>query len=253
MQKTEMIPKERWHTLDTLRGICIILVVFYHVLYNLSEVFGGNYSFFQSSGMDVFRDGFVSVLVLLAGISCSLTRSNLKRGVKTLLCGLLITAVTAIFLPESLIVFGILHFFGCAMLIFAAVGRFVVKIPLWIGLPLFLTAFILTRNLAYGQLGFFGLFQFDLPQAPQNLAMFILGLSANFFSADYYPLMPWLFLFFAGALLGKFFKDGTAPDFFKKDFLPPVTFFGRHTLIIYLLHQPVIYGFMYLFFTVLKS
>ena len=61
--------KQRYHLLDTLRGACIILVVWYHVLYNLSEIFGGNYDFFTSNGMNNFRDGFVGVLMVLAGIS----------------------------------------------------------------------------------------------------------------------------------------------------------------------------------------
>ena len=251
MENAVRLPKERWHLLDTLRGVCIILVVLYHVLYNLSESFGGNYAFFRSSGMDNFRDGFVSVLVLLAGISCSLTRSNLKRGIKTLLYGLIITAVMAIVMPQSIIIFGILHFFGCAMLIFAAVGRYVLKIPTWIGFSLFLLLFFFTKNLMRGNLGLFGLFQIALPQMPQNLFMFILGFDVNIFSADYYPLIPWLFMFFAGAFLGRFFKEGVAPKLFKKDLLPPVTFLGRHTLIIYLVHQPVIFGVMYLIFEVL--
>ena len=39
--------KQRYHLLDMLRGICIILVVWYHILYNLSEIFGGEYAFFR--------------------------------------------------------------------------------------------------------------------------------------------------------------------------------------------------------------
>ena len=94
--------KKRYHLLDLVRGICIILVVWYHVLYNLSEIFGGNYAFFRSAGMSNFRDGFVGVLMVLAGISGSLTRSNWKRGVKTLGCGLLITAVMAVIMPDTI-------------------------------------------------------------------------------------------------------------------------------------------------------
>ena len=62
--------KQRYHLLDTIRGVCIILVVWYHVLFNLSEIFGGNYAFFRSAGMSNFRDGFVGVLMVLAGIAC---------------------------------------------------------------------------------------------------------------------------------------------------------------------------------------
>ena len=73
--------KQRYHLLDTIRGVCIILVVWYHVLFNLSEIFGGNYAFFTSDGINNFRDGFVGVLMILAGISGSLCvrRSSCDR------------------------------------------------------------------------------------------------------------------------------------------------------------------------------
>jgi uncharacterized membrane protein len=138
------------------------------------------------------------------------------------------------------------------MLIYALFGKFVAQIPAFIGVPTFLLLFFFTKNLMYGRLGLFGLFEVVLPKVPQNLALFILGFDVKIFSADYYPLIPWLFMFFAGSLVGKYFKDGTAPTVFKNNICPPLSFVGRHTLIIYLLHQPLIYGVMYLLFIVFK-
>lgn len=231
--------KKRYHLLDLLRGICILLVVGYHSLYNLSEIFGGEYAFFRHPGMDLFRDCFVGVLIALAGISCSLTRSNLRRGIKTLLWGLVITAVTALIMPGQRILFGILHFFGCAMLLWALLGRYLEKLPMWPGAAVCLLLFFAGQGLYAASAGWFESFPF-----------YVLGFCTGHWSADYYPLIPWLFLFLAGGFLGRMFRAGTVPAFFEKDPVPPLSWLGRHTLAIYIIHQPVIYGVMYLIFEI---
>ena len=235
-----MEEKKRYYLLDFLRGICILLVVGYHALYNLSEIFGGEYAFFRHRGMDLFRDCFVGVLIVLAGISCSLTRSNLRRGIKTLLWGLVITAVTAIAMPDQRILFGILHFFGCAMLLWALLGRYLEKIPLWIGVSVSLVLFFATQGLYAASVGW-----------SNSFLCYILGFCTGHYSADYYPLMPWLFLFLAGGFLGRLFREGRVPALFTRDPVPALSRIGRHTLSIYIVHQPVIYGLMYLFFEIL--
>ncbi len=230
--------KQRYHLLDMLRGICIILVVWYHVLYNLSEIFGGEYAFFRSAGMDNFRDGFVGVLVVLAGISCSLTRSNWRRGLRTLAGGLLITVVTAVVMPGQLITFGILHFFGCCMLLYAAAHRLLEKLPVWPGAAAGFLLYFLTRNLYSTVTG-----------VPHSFLLFALGFRTGHTSADYYPMLPWVFLFLAGGFLGRLFARDAVPDVFRKNPVPALSWLGRHTMSIYLLHQPVVYGAMLLYFT----
>ena len=232
--------KKRYHLLDFLRGICILLVVWYHTLYNLSEIFGGNYAFFRSHGMNVFRDSFVGVLIVLAGISCSLTRSNLRRGIKTLLWGLVITAVTAIVMPSQTILFGILHFFGCAMLLWAALGKWLQKVPVWMGVIFSLALFWISQPLYEASAGQF-----------ESFLMYILGCCTGHQSADYYPLIPWIFLFLTGGFLGRLFRENRVPNLFTWNPIPPISWLGRHTLPIYIVHQPVIYGLMYLFFVIL--
>ena len=145
--------KQRYHLLDMLRGICIILVVWYHILFNLSEIFGGEYAFFRSAGMDAFRDGFVGVLMILSGISCHFARSNLRRGIKTLGAALLVTAATALAMPTQLITFGILHFFGCCMLLYAACRPLLAKIPLLPGTAVSFFLYFLARGLYHGVSG----------------------------------------------------------------------------------------------------
>jgi len=176
--------KIRYHLLDHFRGLCIIGVVIYHIIYDLSEIFGGNYDFMYGVAMECFRIGMVTLLIILSGISCSFSRSNLKRGIKTLLCALLITVVTAIVLPQELIIFGILHFFACAMLLYALIGRFLAKIPTWIGVGGCMLLYFFTVNI--------GQISADLPH---SFLLYAVGFPTGFHSADYYPLLPWLFLF----------------------------------------------------------
>ena len=67
----------------------------------------------------------------------------------------------------------------------------------------------------------------------------------DFFSSDYFPLLPWFFLFAAGYFLWRLFAEkGPSPALARSlTFgIAPLSFLGRHSLIIYLLHQPLLYG-----------
>lgn len=238
--------KSRYNLLDMIRGICIILVVLYHLLYDLSEVFGGNYAFFNSQGMDIFRDAFVGTLILLSGISCNLSRSNIKRGVKTFLCGMLVSVAMIIAMPSSKVVFGILHFLGVAMIVYGVLGKILEKLPAMVGFLGFFLLHLLTLGVHDGYFGWPGLFSVEIPEVPRNIFLFILGFDTGHGSGDYWPIMPWLFLFLAGACIGRYFKHEKVPAWFKANPVPPLAFIGRKTLIIYLVHQPLIYGVLYL-------
>ena len=242
--------KPRYYVLDTIRGICIILVVLYHLLYDLSEVFGGDYAFFRSEAMDTFRDAFVGTLILLAGISCNLSRSNIKRGVKTLLCGMLVSVVMLVVMPASKVYFGILHLLGASMLLYGLSAKLMEKIPASVGFLGFLLVHMLTLGVYDGYFGWPGLFMVDVPQVPKNLFFFILGFRTGHGAGDHWAIMPWLFLFFAGACIGKYFKEGRVPKWFTKNPVPPLAYLGRKTLIIYLVHQPLIYGILWLVYKI---
>ena len=71
--------KDRYHLLDMLRGICIILVVIYHAMYNLTAIFSVDLRLFGTVVMDSFRMCFVVCLVIISGISCSLNQTIQTR------------------------------------------------------------------------------------------------------------------------------------------------------------------------------
>ena len=234
MNKAEKPSTVRYHLLDAIRGICIIYVVFYHALFNMAQRSPDAYKLLFSDGMEISKFIFVSALMLISGICTKLTRSNLKRGIKTLAAAMLVTLVTAVIEPEMTIIFGILHFFGIAMLIYSATEKLIDKIPSYIGIPIFLLLWLLTYDIYSSVSG-----------VPKSIIFFILGFKTGHISGDYYPLMPHIFLFFVGAFLGRAFKNRRVPRLFYINPIPPLSFIGRHTLFIYLIHQPILYGISY--------
>ncbi|MGN0624954.1 MAG: heparan-alpha-glucosaminide N-acetyltransferase domain-containing protein, partial [Oscillospiraceae bacterium] len=77
----------------------------------------------------------------------------------------------------------------------------------------------------------------------QNFATAILGFPPyNFVSSDYYPMLPWIFLFFCGSLLGRILVSHAEQPALLRSRCRPLAFLGRHSLVIYLVHQPVLYG-----------
>lgn len=241
---------KRIHLMDELRGFAVFCMVFYHGFYTLAFLMGRSwgewlYRFFMPA-----EPWFAGLFIFIAGISSNLTHSNLVRGVKLLGVALLVTLATAIAVPDELIVFGILHFlsvcmiaFGLLQLLRRRLGR--TEEPpfrLW---PVVVCAvlFIVTRYLASGYLQIPFVLRVFLPSGWYQAWLAPLGLPGpGFSSADYFPLLPWCFVFAAGTVVGRLAKAGKFPAWTYPSRVPFFSFLGRHALLIYVLHQPVIYG-----------
>ncbi len=241
--------KKRVGLLDELRGLSILLMVVYHAFFDLVYIFGVKIPAFHSPLLAFLQPFFAGIFIFISGAACRYSKSNLKRGALCFGLGLAFTVITALFMPSELILFGILHFLGVAMMLFALLHRVLDKLPPWLGLPLCVLLFSLTYRVSQGYLGLAG-FSLSLPGAwYQTPVLFFLGLpEPGFFSADYFPLLPWLFLFFAGAYFGASLKENRLPPWFYRSHIPPLAFIGRHTLLVYVLHQPVVYGVLYVIF-----
>ena len=70
--------------------------------------------------------------------------------------------------------------------------------------------------------------------------------SKTFESADYFAILPWIFMFLFGAFFGKYAKGGAFPEWTYKKHSKFFSFVGKNSLWFYLSHQPVIYGALYL-------
>ena len=101
---------------DELRGIMIISMLIYHICYDLAAVVGlPGMGWFYSPAADFWQLSICGVFIFIAGACCRYSKSNLKRGLRLFLLGMLFTVVTALFVPNLLIVFGLLHFLGVAV------------------------------------------------------------------------------------------------------------------------------------------
>lgn len=242
---------KRVHLLDEIRGILIIYIVFYHFIFDLTELYGVNIAWAYSNSMEYVRITAVCLFILISGISCNYSKSNVKRGIKVFLWGVIITFVTLFAMPEQVIIFGILHFFGLAMIIGGLLYDKMKKIPTKAGIIVSLILFLLTYNLFNGYIGISD-YRLNLPQFLLNkIFLFPIGFKCeNVFSADYYPILPWIFMFFIGIFAGRLIKENKAPLFFYKSHYKPIANIGQKTLLIYLIHQPILILMLFLYFTV---
>ena len=111
--------------------------------------------------------------------------------------------------------------------------------------------FVLLRNCPKGSLGFEGLVITELPRwlYRNNLTAYLGFPQPGFFSTDYFSVLPWIFLFLTGFFLQRFLSERNLNEkLFAKGNVPVLNWIGRHSLIVYLLHQPILYGLGMLIF-----
>jgi len=208
--------KKRIWELDFLRGFAIIMMVFDHLMYDfaiLPTLFGNFYNvnnsvfnFLKDLGVDYWSSGlrfyghlfFVSLFLIVSGISYTFSKSNLSRGLKLLSVALAITVVTIVlenFMTNALIIFGIIHLYAFSILIIYLLRKFVKN-----EMILLVIAFIIIG------VGFIFKF-YDLEYLSsfrvQDLPEIILGINA--FGADYFGLFPYMGIILLGTVLGNTF------------------------------------------------
>lgn len=248
----------RIHLIDELRGFAVFCMVFYHGFYSMANLFDMPLGAFLFRFFMPAEPWFAGLFICIAGISSDLSRSNLIRGAKLLLVALLVTGATALVTPQEMIVFGILHFlsicmmgFGLFQLLYGKAACALHKKPRlsFHILPLILCVllYLLTMELQKGYWGLPFLFRLPVPEAfYSNVFTAALGFPyPGFSSSDYFPLLPWCFVFIGGTVLGRLARAGRFPAFAYKKRIPFFSFLGRHALIIYVFHQPVILGICY--------
>lgn len=225
------------------------MMVTFHLIFDLT--YFGIYDFDVSSGFWwVFARLTAFIFIFLVGISLTLshtraeitgkTRENhglfpkyLKRGLKIFSLGILITLATWLFIPEDFIVFGILHFIGIAIILeYPFLNKKYTNLILGI--------FFIIAGLIIAQ------FTVNYPW------LLWLGLKPEvFITVDYFPVLPWLGVvslgLFAGTLLYRDYKRiFNLPDLSKNHFVRLFSFLGRHSLLIYLIHQPILIIALYM-------
>ena len=246
--------KTRLHLLDALRGFLMINMIAYHGMWNLVYLFGVEARWYAGTPKYLWQQFICWTFILLSGFCWSMSRSHIRRGLLVFGGGLLVSAVTCILMPENRIIFGILTCIGSCVLLMTPLEKLLKKIPAEIGAAGSFVLFLLLRNCPHGTLGFEKIVLCDLPQwlYRNNLTTYLGFPHATFYSTDYFSLIPWLFLFITGFYLYHITSaKGWNEKLFARGQFPLLNTIGRNSLLVYLLHQPVLYGLGVLFFEIL--
>jgi uncharacterized membrane protein len=209
---------------DLLRGTAVILMVFFHFCFDLAY-FG---QLAVQTNIDpewvALRTLIVTLFAGVAGLTTG-PSINIKRQIKLFACAGAATLGSWFIFPHAVIWFGVLHFFFVAGLLAPFFSK-QAKLSLVLGIGL-----ILLGNLLQAPL-------FNHP------ALAWLGMMTyKPITEDYVPLLPW----FGVVLLGIAAKNKIPLAWLTKGgakWLSPLRFLGRHSLLIYLLHQPILFGIL---------
>jgi len=232
--------RERFWEIDALRGTAVATMVLYHFSYDLAFFGLFDVGFFRS-GLGLNTGRLIGgSFIFLAGLSLTLSyarvtaprpsggklfRKYLSRGLRIFTYGLVITLLTWIFLPSEMIVFGILHLIGASIIL---------------AYP------FLTLKLANVALGVACIAVGSLLRGLDVDSPWLvwLGTDPTFFMIDYWPIFPWfgvmLFGIAAGNILYGDWRKQAALSTLRPSAVQPLAFLGRHSLIVYLVHQPVL-------------
>lgn len=238
-----VLASARLWEVDTLRGVAIILMVFYHFTWDL-VYFGWSQANLLVGPWQWFARGIATIFIFVLGVSLTLSDARetqrlgqppsfmkyLGRGGKVFGLGLIVTVSTYFFIGHGFVIFGILHLLGAAIILAYPFLRSNRWVSLGAGLLVIVAGMLVDSwVVSYPWLIWLGIKQ------------------ASRYMVDYYPLLPW----FGLALLGIFAGYSLYPQGVRRFPLPNLAaltpirglrFLGRHALLIYVLHQPILIG-----------
>ena len=246
--------KKKFKEIDFLKGIAIITMVISHIFYFKYQL---NMSSLNFNSWWYILLTIVAQVIFISciGINLSLSYSKyqlknqsgkyyqnqIQRAIIIGFFGLLLSYLTYLTHGYKFIKFGILHFASCAILLLMWTVKY----------DLFNLFFILTITLLYFIKDH--LINFSLQTMPKFL-IFILGIfNPQYYSIDYFPIIPWTILVAFGILVGnilypkfnrKFQLNQKIDQFIhnsQNKFSSTINFLGQHSFLIYLIHIPVLY------------
>ena len=242
---------KRIRLLDELRGVTLVSMILFHAVWDLVFIFHINWKWFYSPIAYVWQQSICWVFIFLSGFCWSLGKRKLRRGIIVSAAGLVVSLVTELVMPDQRVRFGVLTLLGICMLVMIPLEKLLRNVSSVVGLAGSSLCFVLTRNMNDGYLGFEGMNILKLPEEWYHMGdvASLLGFTdTSFYSTDYFSVFPWIFLFVAG-----YFGYRTAVE---KGFLEKMQtlhmpgkiwgIIGKQSLIIYMLHQPIIYLGLYL-------
>ena len=228
--------RTRFGGLDTLRGVAIAWMVSFHFCFDLNWFGYAHFDFYGSPWWLDQRIAIVSLFLLCAGLSQSWGDARerapgafWKRWAQIFGCGLLVVGGSYLAFPDSFIYFGILQGVAAMLLLHRALGR---RLGAWM---LLLVPLLLLAPSLWGSAAFDGRW------------LNWTGLIAHKpITEDYVPLLPWYGVFALGAGVGALLRRDDFRLLARLPTLPPLAWLGRRPLTIYMVHQPLLIGALWL-------
>ena len=223
-------------SVDVLRGIAIVAMIAYHFAFDLRFYGVVRADFEHGAFWLASRAAIVTTFLLIVGISLVLAdraRVPTTRFVRRLAiiaaCALAASIGSYVVYPQTFIYFGILHCIVAASLIARPLTAHP-RLALAIGIAAVVAGLTLSH-----------------PFFDTRLTSWIGFTTVKPPTQDFVPLFPWLGVVLAGVWAG----DGLA----RRSFAPLASLarapgwlatLGRHALLIYMLHQPLLLGALWL-------
>lgn len=247
--------KKRLHLIDEYRGFWVINMILFHGIWDLVYIFGCDWDWFRSEGAFIWQQCICWSFILVSGFCWQMSRKNLKSGLTVFGAGIVITLATLIFMPDSRVIFGVLTLLGSSMLLMIPCHKLFCKINPWVGAVVCFLILLFVYPVNDGYFGFGELVVVDLPRELYSswLSTYLGFPQSGFWSTDYFSILPWFFLYAVGYFVYNLIfrgKEAAGKEKIKnilaKSLCPPLGWIGRNALIIYMLHQPVVYGVLFL-------
>lgn len=242
------IEKKRYTLIDILRSFAMIAMIFYHAVWDLVYIFDVDVPWFSSQSAAILQMSIRLSFIILSGFCWSMSRNNLKRGCIVYIASWIITIVTMLFMPNQYILFGVLSLIGSAMLFTLPLDSLFKKINPYIGILACSVLFILFKQIMNGYIGIGNIELLQIPSSFYNshIGAYLGFPDYAFQSTDYVPIFPWLFVFWIGYFIYQLFKKRDWLKHLKMVESKPLEWIGRNSLLIYMVHQPIIYVILYL-------
>jgi len=263
--------------IDFLRALALVFMIGFHLCYDLNVVSGKYIEWQFLPWVRLWQQLNLLCFIFVSGMSFAvrpkgqegakgeanpvahgeaeagaraLMRKHkiLLQGLWLLLLGQAITWVTEYFMPSESIRYGVITFFGSALLF-----SYLLENKHWqllggirseLGTLLCLGAFLYTYHM---QLGFCGLAEWEhkLPHWLYESNYAFWGFpSDDFFSADYVSFIPHIFMYWLGFYICRILA-AKAPHLLQCGDLQYLNRLSRHSLLVYFVHQPVILGILW--------
>jgi len=229
----------RWPWLDMGRGLAILMMIAFHFCFDLTYWHLADFQLLSDWRWVVWRNGIVSLFLFIMGMSLVLAVEQItarfwRRLMQIACCAGIISVVSWFMFVDRFIYFGILHFVVLASLLGQVLLRLKSLDRRWLWLLLAL--------ICLGTAWFPGADVLD----PRTLNW--LGMAAHKpQTEDYVPLLPWFGIVLLGMALARSLQHSSYPQCHADvpAICQPVVTLGRHSLLIYMLHQPLLMALLW--------